>query len=446
MVHHDYQGRALTRRQALQAGAAGAAAAACAWARPGAAWADDGTANNKKADSSSKGALYAFRDSDSRLWGYIDKQGVVVIKPTFKEVSNNPISGPITNLNATNSSAQARAVCEIADIGYGVFAGSAETVQDEESGLWGLIDRTGSWIIEPTFDRVTAVIEGIFAALEPDGDGSAYYSAFWSEDGKKLFDCSKDITSVISFVGGYTSVKGLDETWAVINTKGEWAAGSAKDTTKPYCYERPLIFSEGVAYDAASACYIDATGEPVLSLDAWNAHPYDEDFVTGLWSSEGVMCSGQPIPPTTDEFLASEASSMHRKTFDQASWTRFSEGVCVVESLDRETFGAIDANGDWVVQPKFSRMYDFHEGFAFDYTLNVGVVGDQGVIDLSGNWVITPQFSFLCEMPRFYRGLAFVSKHGVTPEGKETDVEGWITPEGVWVHHEGNGLKEESDD
>ena len=117
MVHHDYQGRALTRRQALQVGAAGAAAAACAWARPGTAWADDSTANNKKADSSSKGALYAFRDSDSRLWGYIDKQGVVVIKPTFKEVSNNPISGPITNLNATDSRAQARALCQIADIG-----------------------------------------------------------------------------------------------------------------------------------------------------------------------------------------------------------------------------------------------------------------------------------------------------------------------------------------
>jgi serine/threonine protein kinase len=60
-------------------------------------------------------------------------------------------------------------------------------------------------------------------------------------------------------------------------------------------------------------------------------------------------------------------------------------------------YGFIDANGNWVIQPKFDYVNDFNNGLARAYN------GKYGFIDSKGNWVIQPKFDCVND---FINGLA----------------------------------------
>ena len=435
----------LTRRQVLGA-AAGAAAGLAAAAVPKAAWADeDGGGSDGSSGSAADGFLYAVRDVESGLWGYMDGQGVIVIEPAFSGLASSPDLGVNGFVTDSLSTGALYAIPVAAGLVRGVFQGQSETVQDPETGKWGLIARDGSWLVEPAFDAVTAVVEGGFAAvIKKDGEKVLSY---WSDKGEKLFDCSPDVVEARAFCGGVASISD-GEGWALIDAQGNWLLKSAENPKAPYCYSKAMVFSEGVAWDWDAAAYIDTQGKEKFNLESWNYVPFEDGFAAGLWSEEGRVAGGVPLDASGNKLKELEdyggGSGLGTVSlYANSSWAKFSEGLCSVCCVRHEAWGAIDAQGDWAIPPKFDALGDFREGHALARRLGDGAVG---VVDETGAWVAPPVFRSDSEVSRFSRGLAFVGRTGLDADGKEVDACGWITPEGRWVFHWGEGLKEASDE
>lgn len=80
--------------------------------------------------------------------------------------------------------------------------------------------------------------------------------------------------------------------------------------------------------------------------------------------------------------------------------------VASITISDEELYGYIDINDRFVIEPKFTKAYDFNKGVAF--------AADErelfGLIDKTGNWLHKPEF---CEVFSFKdNGFARVRKDG----------------------------------
>jgi len=77
-------------------------------------------------------------------------------------------------------------------------------------------------------------------------------------------------------------------------------------------------------------------------------------------------------------------------------------------------WGYIDINGDWIIEPQFTSVFGFSEGFAF-VAIGQHTSREWGVIDMQGNWVIEPRFLW---GSYFEGGIAVIScrerrRHGI---------------------------------
>lgn len=440
----ERRGALLTRRQVLGA-AAGAAAGLAAAAAPRAAWADEVGGGSADGGSGADGFLYAVRDVESGLWGYMDAQGAIVIEPAFSGLASSPDLGVYDSVSDSLAAGTTEAIPVAAGLVQGVFQGQAETVRDPETEKWGLIARDGSWLVEPAFDAVTAVVEERFAAAAKE-DGETVLS-YWSDKGEKLFDCSPDVERARAFCGGVASISD-GEGWALIDVEGNWLLKSAENPKAPYCYSKAMVFSEGVAWDWDAAAYVDAQGNEKFNLESWSYIPFEGGFEAGLWSDEGRVAGGVPLDASGNKLkeLKDYGGGSGLGTvslYANSSWAKFSEGLCAVCCVRHEAWGAIDARGKWAIPPKFDALGDFCEGYALARRLGDGSVG---VVDETGAWVAPPVFRSDSGVSRFSGGLAFVGRTGLDADGEEVDAYGWITPEGRWVFHWGDGLKEASDE
>ena len=85
-------------------------------------------------------------------------------------------------------------------------------------------------------------------------------------------------------------------------------------------------------------------------------------------------------------------------------------------------YGFIDTKGNWIIQPKFDFIRDFHQGLA-----GAKINEKWGFIDMKGNWVIKP---------KFYNVDYF--NNGIARAYEETSIKdickvGFINTEGNWI-------------
>lgn len=83
--------------------------------------------------------LAAFKSSDDGRWGYLNTKGDIVIEPIFDAAPG-----------AASPFREGRAVVLV-------------------NGDRGVIDRTGAWIVKPTYRRITSFSEGRAVAM-PDSN------------------------------------------------------------------------------------------------------------------------------------------------------------------------------------------------------------------------------------------------------------------------------------
>lgn len=233
------------------------------------------------------------------------------------------------------------------DFGRSFHEGLA-AVRDEESGLWGYIDKTGRQVVVPQY-KVADDFSERLAHVET----TEWEHFFIDRNGQKVISLGDGVT-----VGG---------------------------------------FHEGMA--RVDRCFIDSTGKIVLRpSDSWD-HIWD--FHEGL---AAVQINGKVgyidktgncvIPPKYDN----EGYSI------RADWRDFSENLAAVRINGK--FGYIDKTGNWVIPPRYDFVQRFSDGLAAVY-----INRKFGYIDRTGNQIISPQYDYV-EDHGFSEGVAYVYKNG----------------------------------
>ena len=139
--------------------------------------------------------------------------------------------------------------------------------------------------------------------------------------------------------------------------------------------------------------------------------------------------------------LIDEKGEMVVPNVQQALWVseptmteaRFSEGLIAARDMQSNKVGFVDAQGRWLIKPRFADAHEFHEGLA---AFRMSSRGKIGFIDKQGRIVIPARYgSNFRAPPVFSEGLAAVGlndnwpRTNLDPPGKL----GYIDRQGRWV-------------
>ena len=328
-------------------------------------------------------------------WGYIDRNGKLVIKPQFDAAY--PFSDGVARV-MTGKRFESEKWAYIDETGKPIFTdlsvnrledfseglGAVCTnMRDESKGLLcGYMDKTGKWVIEPTVYNAFGFHDGRARAALPDKNSrTGTREVYLDKTGKVAIDLSSIPTnSSERFSEGLASF--------AVPVKGEGTLPQGfMDTTGKVVITPKFpgvdIFSEGLA----AVLFFRPAQRPTEAKQ--------EDFDAGFIDKTGQMV----IKPQYEYYQP------------------FSEGLAFV--LIRGKMGAIDKTGRVVIRPQFalhkertnpfwsvldyyqtSRPWSFSEGLAPVYRL-----GLWGYVDKTGRMVIPPRFR---EAHKFSNGLALV--------------------------------------
>jgi len=297
-------------------------------------------------------AAVRFGSEETGKWGFIDKDGKLVINPTFDKVS---FTGTFRHGFVGVAKKDRRAVLGyswsfidtegrlITPYKFGsapMFSDDYADVYDPDTGKWGYINKQGDWAIQPQFDLAFLMIDG-FAAVR---------------------------------VGDYDTGK-----WGFIDKTGRFVVNPLFDSARP--------LREGLAGVRVGDRwgFIDKTGEFVISPAFSDARPFSSDGYAAVAIGEGVSEQKWGLIDKSGEIVVPIEYGM--------LWLA-GEGLVAVRVGDRETgkYGFIDFKGRWIVNPTLSNPPSFSMGLApVKVEDSTGV--KWGYINPRGEFVIAPQFA-----------------------------------------------------
>jgi len=235
--------------------------------------------------------------------------------------------------------------------------------QDEKSGKWGFIDRTGRVTVAPEFEIPSRFQEGLASVRIAGKYG------FVNTHGKMVIAARFD--DVGEFSGGLapagTRVCDLEEdariTYGYVDKNGSFAIEPV--------FDEASNFSEGQAFVMRSGrldC-IDRSGRTLFRVPADNAGLYFE----GL-ARIGVLHNGSQLMG----FIDKSGRIVIEPRFQLA--LAFSEELAAV--CTETGWGFIDKTGAWAIEPVFSSVSLFSGGLAW-----VEIGDRRGYIKHDGKWV-----------------------------------------------------------
>jgi hypothetical protein len=360
-----------------------------------------------------RGAGPLYRIKRDNKWGFINREGKVVIRPQFAAANDffdglaavrivnawgyvresGAIAIPAIYDSASDFKEQRAVVCrddlcgvidpsgnlltrleysEVKPFSEGfaaVWVGAKETPFGgnavlRHAGKWGFIDRSGTIVIEPQFDwaegfsRGRAAV-GVGGKRDKSGDIFTMDGARWG-----FIDTRGEITIPAQFEEVETFEEEVAAVWNdsqhwLIDLRGKQIAGPYKDLGR---------FADGLAciQDLEGLAFIRPDGTTRVRSDSW-------DF--------------------------GEFSCFERNVI-------FAEGLAVV--AQEKKYGFIDTDGKVRIPFRFSHAATFSEDLA---SAQRDAGGPSGFIDKVGNWVIPPRFK---AAEPFVDGLALV----MTDEGR----------------------------
>ncbi len=306
-------------------------------------------------------------------WGYIDKEGKIVIEPQFfcagsfsdglACVCNGPKHGYIDTagkLVIKYKFDDANDFCEgRACVAVGEFP-------NEE---WGFIDTSGNFVVKPKYKSMELFFsEGLVAVKF----GERYYG-YLDRDGNVAI--KPQFTSAESFFDGLAVVT-LDGKDRFINKTGAPAFGKLAT--------RSWGFSEGLADVAglkAQIDFIDTSGKTVFEIHG----AYSEAF----YFSEGLAAAriaGSLIEKLVYMDRSGEIVILLDENCDRAGM--FSEGLAPVR-IDGK-YGYIDKKGVMTIEPQFDFASKFVNGWALVSIGGDNYTGKIGYIDKTGEYIWKP--------------------------------------------------------
>lgn len=274
-----------------------------------------------------------------RLYGYIDSKGMMVIEAKYE------VALPFHNNRA-----------------YVSFRGK-----------WGIIDRSGNWIMQPVLEAPQAAgyMHGYYTN-EFEQPDNPYIDYANSDDNyvsvtKRKISRSTDESSnseLYYFSEGMGAIR-YSNKYGFVDTTGKIIIAPVYDYVTP--------FSQGLAAVRHGDLwgYVDKTGKEVIPLKFGTAEPF--------------ASNGTAVVSTTA--MRSQVPS--------------EEVDMVYEESSQQYFGYIDRNGNWVIKPQFTSASNFVEGLAVAAVDYKG----RGYIDKTGKFVINPKYDYAGD---FSNGYAYV--------------------------------------
>ncbi|MCM1989833.1 WG repeat-containing protein [Oceanirhabdus seepicola] len=260
-----------------------------------------------------------------------------------------------------------------------------EDVKDEplamvkHEGKWGVIDKEGNWIKDPTmsFKNVCQFSDGLAKAqAENDKWGFINKLGDWVITPRFSNDNSSISNTNLGYFNNNRAFAGTDFTYGIIDKEGNWIV-------EPSFFSIDQ-FSDGLAYvsyyenDQRKKGYVDTNGNIAFIFSDDNNYELILGFSEGLATkanSKGKIGYINKKGEWVIEAIYEDSGSFH-------------EGLASATLNDK--VGFIDKKGSWVIKPNFSLSSHFSEGLAA-----VELDGKEGMINTSGNWVIQPKYHFL---------------------------------------------------
>lgn len=335
--------------------------------------------------------LAAVSDSETHLYGFIDKMGNEIIPCQYNYIYYGFKDGvAVVSKSGDDRTLIDKNCKEIASFNYpfcgefqdGLMSFMVET--DDYDYMEGYLDMTGKVVIPADFEM--RMCNGPFPSYFSEGlcgryDYETQKSFFIDKTGNKVFECegeAEDFSEGLAAVGKFYSESEDDFTWLTgfIDKTGAEAI--------PFIFKHAGRFDDGLCWaETDNQCgFINRDGKFELT----------GDFKTVVLE-EGIECGSEPLCPTFSEGLA---------------WVSNKEGK----------FGYIDKTGKVVIpfryEPAYDEeveiyysqpCYDFHEGLA---RIRDKTTEKYGFIDREGNEVFPCQFEYaydICD------GLALVVRN-----------------------------------
>lgn len=272
------------------------------------------------------------------------------------------------------------------------FSGNRAAATDE-TGKWGYIDRSGKWAIAPQYKKVKKFDSGIALVLKEDQWN------YIDVDGKILE--TPPIEKYYDFENG-----------AAIYRKGSKSGfinANFKIIVEPI-YDEVFNFKNGYAKvrNGDNWGLIDKAGNIFVSLEYLAIGNYHEN---GLWAKKeevnGVIIQGNFVPVANADRI----------------WDFHDDSKLARARNDSNDFGFINNKGEWVIPPIYKWTWDFNEGLA------PAAKGNKwGYINEEGTEVI----------PFIYKDAERFGHSGLAPVSKKkyaSDKENWgfVNKEGKLV-------------
>ena len=323
-------------------------------------------------------ALFPVKEHDK--WGYMNKQGKIVIKPQFYFAGN--FSEGLADVQVIKPP-------EPSTFPY------SDTGLPPEATM-SYIDTKGNRITNDVFNRTADFPDGLAEVFILEGSKTRI--AFIDKSGTVVIDLSK-CNYARPFSEGLASVE-------VGNGPEDWRNGYIDKTGKlvigmDYLYAQP--FSEGLAAVCLQTGhsikgkwgYIDKTGKVVIDLK----YSFAKDFSEGL----GIIAVNHLW-----EYIDKEGNVKIKPFFSGAE--PFSEGLAAARLNGDDKWGYIDKSGNFVISPQFYGFKSFHDGVAAVQTEKKPQYPDMTevnwkYIDKTGSFITEKEFKYVDD---FAHGLARV--------------------------------------
>lgn len=282
---------------------------------------------------------------------------------------------------------------------------------------WGLMNKKGKVIVEPKYDLIDDMYEGL-AAVRVDGD--------WGYiDAKDKMVINPNFDSAGAFNEGVAPVSMGYKKWGLINKKGEFVVMPQYESVSSVMEGLALVKKDGkygyinakgkvvidIKYDFATQFVngyaIVQEGENTFYINKKGKNKFKQNFSDANFFSEGLAL----VTMKNGESAYIDTSG--KAILKYVTGGRFSDGLAPAYDTKQDKFGYINENGDFKIKAEFDRNGEFSEGLAA-----IKKDGKVGYINKKGKVVIEPEFKnaqpFLNGVARVEteNGWGYINKKG----------------------------------
>lgn len=284
--------------------------------------------------------LAAVRTEDG-TWGYIGETGAFAIEPVYGHASNFGQELGFVEKDGKFGFINRKGEMVIAPQFDGGGSFNSALANIKTSGKWGYIGTDGQFVIKPQFDGAEDFHEGLARiCVAPEGgdcsrsDGKKF--GFIDKSGKIVIPAKFDYAE--HFSEGLAMAR-IEDMYGFIDKTGQWL-------NEPFYTDAGMAFSEGLArvnLKDGTSVFINTAGEIVLQ-------PPGGFYVGDEFSDGLVMAMDQSAGKWG--YMNKQGDMAIPAQFDRA--LPFKDGIA--PAMADGKWGLINVKGGWVAEPAYDRI------------------------------------------------------------------------------------------